>query len=111
VDQDILIFLEYNLELIGQDDAQEPGWPEAKDLQHLVHKASGLFIWAATACWLIRDRLATDERLRILLDGGNYPPLRKNTLIRSRSLFCEAPSYQAIVNKKDKGYIACLKRF
>jgi hypothetical protein len=73
VDQDVSIFLEYNLSLIGQEDAQEPGWPGLEALQHLVQTASGLFIWAATACRFIREGLSTDERLRILLEGGNTP--------------------------------------
>jgi hypothetical protein len=71
--QDISIFLKYNLRLIGEGDAQEPGWPGLEALHHLVQIASGLFIWAATACRFIREGLSPDERLRVLLEGGNTP--------------------------------------
>src|ERR1700760_4627441 len=68
VDHDIRIFLKYNLELIGQ---KKPSlgayWPGEEVVKQLVQIASGLFIWAATACrfiqevekvFLIRKRLA-----------------------------------------------------
>ena len=71
VDHDIFIFLEYNLTLIGQEDAQEPGWPGLEVIRHLVETASGLFIWAATACRFIREGLSTEERLHKLLEGAN----------------------------------------
>jgi hypothetical protein len=71
LDQDILIFLQYNLRLIGQEDGQQPGWPGLEALHRLVQTTSGLFIWAATACRFIREGLSADERLRNLLDGGN----------------------------------------
>jgi hypothetical protein len=71
VDHDIFIFLEHNLRLIGQEDAQEPSWPGLEAIRHLVQTASGLFIWAATACRFIREGLSAMERLYILLEGGN----------------------------------------
>jgi hypothetical protein len=63
IDRDISIFLEYNLSLIGQEDAQEPGWPGLEAIRRLVETASGLFIWAATACRFICEGLSTEERL------------------------------------------------
>ncbi|KAF2186301.1 hypothetical protein K469DRAFT_664193 [Zopfia rhizophila CBS 207.26] len=71
VDHDISIFLEYNLKLIGQQDCLDVGWPGLKVVRTLVQSASGLFIWAATACRFIREGLFADERLRTLLDGGS----------------------------------------
>jgi hypothetical protein len=70
VDHDITIFLEYNLKLIGEEDAQDAGWPGAEVIKTLVQSASGLFIWAATACRFIREGLFADERLLALLKGG-----------------------------------------
>jgi len=70
VDHDISIFLEYNLRLIGAEDAQDPSWPGAEVIKTLVQSASGLFIWAATACRFIREGLFANERLRTLLKGG-----------------------------------------
>ncbi|KAH8598479.1 WD40-repeat-containing domain protein [Bisporella sp. PMI_857] len=70
VDHDISKFLKHELEVIGQDDEQEPGWPGSERVRHLVRAASGLFIWAATACRFIREGQSTEERLCLLLDGG-----------------------------------------
>jgi hypothetical protein len=44
VNYDISIFLEYNLRLIGEEDAQDPGWPGAEVIKTLVQSTSGLFI-------------------------------------------------------------------
>jgi hypothetical protein len=70
VDHDIHIFLEYNLRLIGQEDCFDAGWPGAEVIKTLVRSASGLFIWAATACRFIREGLFAEERLRTLVQGG-----------------------------------------
>jgi hypothetical protein len=72
VDHDITIFLEHELGFIGQERALGAGWPGGKVIQRLVQHASGLFIWAATACRFIREgkRFAV-ERLRTILEGSN----------------------------------------
>jgi hypothetical protein len=73
IDHDIQLFLEYKLNLIGQEDGQELGWPGAKVIQSLVQSAGGLFIWAATACRFISEGLFAEERLRMLADGSSAP--------------------------------------
>ncbi|KAF2182636.1 hypothetical protein K469DRAFT_669646 [Zopfia rhizophila CBS 207.26] len=70
VDHDISIFLEYNLRIIGQEDSLDAGWPGTEVIGTLVRRASGLFIWAATACQFIREGLFVDERLRTLVKDG-----------------------------------------
>jgi hypothetical protein len=55
VDHDITIFLEYNLKLIGQERSLGTAWPGDEVIRCLVQAASGLFIWAATACRFIRQ--------------------------------------------------------
>ena len=70
IDHDIKIFLEYNLRLIGEEDAQDASWPGTEVINTLVQSSSGLFIWAATACRFIRDGLFSDERLLTLLNGN-----------------------------------------
>jgi hypothetical protein len=71
VNHDIRLFLEYRLNLIGEEDGQESGWPGAEVIQSLVRSASGLFIWAATACRFISEGLFTEERLHMLADGSD----------------------------------------
>ncbi|PQE27705.1 WD40 YVTN repeat-like-containing protein [Rutstroemia sp. NJR-2017a WRK4] len=70
VDRDIFFFLKHNLELIGHYNEHEPGWPGSEAIQRLVNAASGLFIWAATACRFIRGGFI-EERLRLLLEGND----------------------------------------
>ncbi|KAH5622319.1 hypothetical protein HBI68_251460 [Parastagonospora nodorum] len=71
VDHDIRLFLEYKLNLIGKEDNQELGWPGTRVIQSLVRSASGLFIWAATACRFISEGLFAEERLQMLTDGSD----------------------------------------
>jgi hypothetical protein len=72
ISHDIAIFLEYNLKLIAQEHALDPGWPGERVIRHMVHNASGLFIWAATACRFIREgkRFAI-KRLTEVLEGSS----------------------------------------
>jgi hypothetical protein len=70
IDHDISIFLEHNLERIRQEHALRSGWPGEKAIRRLVRNASGLFIWAATACRFIREgRKFAESRLSILLQS------------------------------------------
>jgi hypothetical protein len=73
VDHDISLFLEYNLGLIGQELWLHDGWPGKEIVMQMVHNASGLFIWAATACRYIREgkRYAAKRLDRILQSGAN----------------------------------------
>jgi hypothetical protein len=71
IDHDIRLFLEYHLNLIGEGDSQELGWPGAEVIQSLVQSASRLFIWAATACRFISEGLFAEDRLHMLADGSN----------------------------------------
>jgi hypothetical protein len=82
VDHDISMFLEHELRAIGQDDEQEPGWPGAERVRRLVNAASGLFIWAATACRFIREGQSTEERLCLLLKGSDAPATPEGHLDR-----------------------------
>jgi hypothetical protein len=55
VDHDLTIFLEYNFKLIRDECSLDASWPSEEVIKCLVHAASGLFIWAATACQFVRD--------------------------------------------------------
>ena len=73
IDHDIWIFLEYNLRLIGQERCLESSWPGEQVIKRLVHNASGLFIWAATACRFVREgkRFAAKRLTVILKSSGS----------------------------------------
>lgn len=72
VDHDIFVFLEHNLRLIGQNWSMDTGWPGEEIVWALVKYASGLFIWAATACRFIQDgkQFAT-KRLATILENSH----------------------------------------
>jgi hypothetical protein len=70
VNHDIALFLQHNLQLIARECYLDAGWPGVEIITQLTQSASGLFIWAATACRFIREGLFADERLRILLAGS-----------------------------------------
>jgi hypothetical protein len=70
VDHDISIFLKYELGSIGQEQNLGAGWPGELVISLLVQKASGLFIWAATACRFFREgRRFVPRRLDMMLQG------------------------------------------
>jgi hypothetical protein len=79
VNHDISLFLEYNLGIIGQEWTLGAGWPSEQAIRQLVLNASGLFIWAATACRFIHDgREFAERRLSLILqsDGSATAPER-----------------------------------
>jgi hypothetical protein len=53
VDHDIATFLKHHLGIIAKECYQSDDWPGAEVIRRLVQSASGLFIWAATACRFI----------------------------------------------------------
>jgi hypothetical protein len=71
VDHDISNFLGYELTSIGREQAFGAGWPGEQALRRLVLNASGLFIWAATACRFIREgRGYAAKRLSMIINGS-----------------------------------------
>jgi hypothetical protein len=55
VDRDIFTLLDHNFKIIRQECHLPIEWPGEQDIRHLVRNASGLFIWAATACRFIHE--------------------------------------------------------
>jgi hypothetical protein len=71
VDHDITIFLKYNLKLIRQERSLGATWPGEETIQCLVQAASGLFIWAATACRFVREgKRHAGRRLEMVLQSS-----------------------------------------
>jgi hypothetical protein len=72
VNYDISIFLQYNLSFIAGERSLGAGWPGEQIVKRLVQNASGLFIWAATACRFIRKgkRFAA-KRLDMILESNS----------------------------------------
>jgi hypothetical protein len=75
VNHDISIFLEHNLRLIGQERSLDISWPSEEIIRSLVRKASGQFIWAATACRFIRggEGQFAVKRLGMIIEGFYSP--------------------------------------
>jgi hypothetical protein len=80
VDHDIIIFLKYNLKLIRQERSLDAAWPGEEVIRCLLYAASGLFIWAATACRFIREgkRHAARRLDTILKSGGTVTAPEKH---------------------------------
>ncbi|KAF2809508.1 uncharacterized protein BDZ99DRAFT_498848 [Mytilinidion resinicola] len=53
--RDISAFLQHELTLVRKKSGLAEDWPKVKDVEKLVQKANGLFIYAATACKFIGD--------------------------------------------------------
>ena len=81
---DLTIFLEHNLGLIRDEYALDASWPGEQAIKLLVQNASGLFIWAATACRFIREgELFAERRLSYVLQRAsplNEPEKQLNSI-------------------------------
>ncbi|KAL9093973.1 MAG: hypothetical protein Q9165_003643 [Trypethelium subeluteriae] len=68
IDHDLSVFFKHHLTDIAQKRQLDAGWPEEDAIKHMVRVASGVFIWAATACSFIREgqRFAATRLDRIL---------------------------------------------
>jgi hypothetical protein len=72
VDHDIRILLQNDLRIIGEEQFLDLDWPGEHIIKRLVQRASGLFIWAATACRFIREgRQFSEERLAAILESNS----------------------------------------
>ncbi|SLM38551.1 P-loop containing nucleoside triphosphate hydrolase [Lasallia pustulata] len=90
VDHDITIFLKYNLGLIAQKKPSlSASWPGEETVKQLVQIASGLFIWAATACRFIEEGFLIQKRLAAILQIGS-------------SISSGIPFLQNVMKKKKK---------
>ncbi|KAF8535913.1 vegetative incompatibility protein HET-E-1 [Trichophaea hybrida] len=68
IQHDISVFLRYKLENTRRDNNIPEGWPGDDIIRNLCERASGLFIYASTACRLIEDPLFhPDQSLSLIL--------------------------------------------
>ncbi|KAI9778855.1 MAG: hypothetical protein M1839_007818 [Geoglossum umbratile] len=68
VDHDIRVFIKYHFGAIREKRMFDLEWPGRETVEALVKHASGLFIWAATACRFIKDGgRFTERRLSAIL--------------------------------------------
>ncbi|PSN58928.1 hypothetical protein BS50DRAFT_509500, partial [Corynespora cassiicola Philippines] len=81
VRHDIATFLKHQLKMIARDYDQADDWPGAEVIELLVQNASGLFIWAATACRFIREggQFVADRLRAILKDSSLADHLSKDS--------------------------------
>ncbi|CAN9082852.1 unnamed protein product [Alternaria alternata] len=73
VDADIELFLKHNLAITGREQRLPADWPSSEIIAKMVQRASGLFIWAATAHNFIR------------LGGRRFAAGRLNSIIKDDS--------------------------
>jgi hypothetical protein len=110
VEHDISVFLKYQLELTGKKYRFNDGWPAEKEVEQLVEKSGGLFIWAATAWRFIdEDSQLAEARLLSLLHqaNGTLPPERKLDEIYTTVL---ASSVQGNFNEAETETLCTLLR-
>ncbi|XP_014550460.1 hypothetical protein COCVIDRAFT_59039, partial [Bipolaris victoriae FI3] len=73
VNHDIATFLKHHFKIIARECYQTEDWPGVETIGLLVQSASGLFIWAATACRFIQEggQFVTDRLRAVLKDGSS----------------------------------------
>jgi hypothetical protein len=103
LDHDISIFLDYEMRLIRQERSLEAGWPGELVIEQLVQKASGLFIWAATACRFMRKgRRFVRKPLDIMLQGDKSITGPENHLNRIYLAVLKNSFYQIDTEQEKK---------
>lgn len=71
VEHDVAVFLRHELGRISQEHKCHD-WPSQDDIQSLVQRANGLFIYAATVCGFVDDKNWDPQvRLSRILQGGS----------------------------------------
>ena len=78
IDHDILIFFEYNLGLIRDENCLDACWPDEETVRRLIQITAGLFIWASTSC-------------RFISEGKRFAPRRLDTILQGSSSGPTAP--------------------
>ncbi|KAI9777342.1 MAG: hypothetical protein M1839_008950 [Geoglossum umbratile] len=73
VNHDIRVFIKYHFEAIRGERGFHTEWPGEEAIEALVERASGLFVWAATACRFIRDGGRYTERQLTTILGSDAP--------------------------------------
>lgn len=75
VNHDLSVFFKYNLKIIGEKYYLDAWWPGHQIMIRLIQIASGLFIWAATACRFISEgKRYAAKRLTTILQGSSSGP-------------------------------------
>jgi hypothetical protein len=111
IDHDIATFLEHHLRIIANECYQSPDWPGAEVIRLLVQKASGLFIWAATACRFIQEGgQFVDDRLRVVLKDSSVTDNSSRNSSSSEDS-CTDDQFEILPEKRlDSIYLTVLKR-
>jgi hypothetical protein len=74
VDADIELFLKHNLAITGREQRLPADWPGSEIIAKMVRRASGLFIWAATAHRFIQQgRRFARRRLDSIIKDDSDP--------------------------------------
>jgi hypothetical protein len=104
VNHDIAIFLKKEFQAIRDDfDDLPSNWPEADQIEHLVQRSGGLFIYAATACRFIKGdgQWLPQDLLDLVLDSTSSDRLLERV--------CNSPS-QSPTWELDEMYMQILQR-
>ena len=84
VDADIELFLTQHLMVIGQQQYLPADWPGPGMIAKMTKRASGLFIWAATACKFIgQGRRFAERRLESIMRYDSGGPVGPETHLDS----------------------------
>src|SRR5438046_7374513 len=79
IQQDIYVFLSHELKDIQKEYSLQQGWPNNQSIQLLAHRASSLFIYAATTCqfiWSTKYSLPEDCLVLLLHKSSAFSPDR-----------------------------------
>jgi len=121
INKDLARYFKHELvQVKNEDEYLPPNWPDETEVEQLVEKADGLFIYATTTMLFIRGNewsipASTEERLSLILKGGNVESSATSQLddmyllvLTSSILSHCSPKEEAARSKDFKSIIGCL---
>lgn len=108
VEHDLAVFLRGELGRISQEHRLHD-WPSGGDIQLLVQRANGLFIYAATVCGFVDDKSWNPhDRLSEILQGGSS---EAGGTVQLDEMYSEVLRSALTKNRREKEIVKLCDRF
>ena len=107
IQHDISVFLRHEMGIIRSEHLLPSDWPTKEELELLIEKSGGLFIYAVTVCRFIHDhRWLPAKRLNIVLEGGSHEQSPERRLDEMYIQILENSIFQNDCNEKEKDLLS-----
>lgn len=107
IQHDISIFLKHEMGIIRRENLLPSDWPTKENLELLVEKSGGLFIYAVTVCRFIHDhRWLPAKRLEIVFERNSHEQSPERRLDEMYVQILENSIFQNDCDEKEKDLLS-----